>query len=124
MKSNTNELRKQLKTIFNEISNNVSYEQAPTPLNYPYTIFELSEITSEDGKTLYKLEVNCIDRDNVNRVEQIADDIQDRLDHLSFINEKISFEVYRGQRNKVDEEDKRIKRRLLTFELHFYSKEV
>lgn len=121
MKSNTNELRKRIKSVLENYAKSY-YQEAPSKHKYPYIVFELSEISTIIGKTVHKLEINCISTNNV-EVENIADKVQDVLDEYNFSNDKISFYTYRGPRNTVYEEDKSIKRRRLVFELFFYSKE-
>lgn len=122
MKSNTNELRTQLKSILRESCANTCYQETKSPKEYPYVIFDLSEIQQSCGRTQYKLEVNCVCKNNAD-AESLADNIQDTLDQYSYMNKKIAFYIYRNQRNTVYEEDKTIKRRRLIFELYFYSRE-
>lgn len=123
MKNNTSELKKQLSYFLKQKCDKTFFEEAEnTP--YPYIVFEFQELGEESGKTKYRLEINCVDKGvSTKPVEDLADSIQDLFDHFSYENEKISFYMYRGQRNTVREEDKKIKRRRLTFELNLYSKE-
>lgn len=126
MKSNTNELRKQLNFIFQTICKNVFYASARQKPRqkpqYPYLVFELSELLYDSGCTKYKLEVNCVSK-NTEEVEDMADFMQDLINNYNFINEKIAFDTYRISRQKAYEEDKTIQRRRLIFELKAYSRE-
>ena len=119
--SKTLELRKQLQIIFENINSNVHYEIAPDTSPYPYLVYELSELTYNYGKAVMQLEVNILDYGtSTSVVETLSDTLQDTLHKLYFINDKIQYSVYRRNRNTVQEEDKKIKRRRLTFEIQLY----
>lgn len=121
MRSNTNELRKRLKTILKDVCTTY-YQEGAAVRKYPYIVFDLSEINTSAGKTLYKVEVNCISQNNT-EAEQLSDLIQDIFDEYSYLDDKMAFYTYKGTRNTVYEENKSIKRRRLLFELHYYSRE-
>lgn len=122
MKSSTNELKKQIAAQLKSICKNTFFERAEKK-EHPYLVFELNELQCESGRVQYKFEVNCIGKGESYEVDTIADRTQDLFDDFSYQNDKISFYTYRGQRQTVYEEDKNIRRRKLTFELNFYSKE-
>lgn len=122
MKSNTNAIRKQIRNVILNFCSNVNYRKIPQPASYPYTTFLLQELQTEYGKTQCRLEINCVSK-NAEEVEQLADNIQDKLDGYSYLDDKTSFEVYRLQRDIIEEEDKDIERRRLTFELNYYKRE-
>lgn len=119
--SKTLELRKQLQIIFETITSNVHYEIAPDTSPYPYLVYELSELTYNYGKAVIQLEINILDYGtSTSAVETLSDTLQDTLHKLYFINDKIQYSVYRRNRNTVQEEDKKIKRRRLIFEIQLY----
>lgn len=119
--SKTLELRKQLQIIFKTITDNIHYEIAPDNSPYPYLVYELSELTYNYGKAVMQLEVNILDYGtSTSVVETLSDTLQDTLHKLYFINDKIQYSVYRRNRNTVQEEDKKIKRRRLIFEIQLY----
>lgn len=119
--SKTLELKKQLQTIFKSLTANVHYEIAPDSSLYPYLVYELSELTYSYGKAVMQLEVNLLDYGtSTSVIETLADSLQDKLEKYYFINDKIQFRVYRRGRITVQEEDKKIRRRRLTFEIQLY----
>ena len=114
-------LRTALQTIFITKASNVYYEEAPDTHPYPYVVYELSELSHDSGRTLIQLEVNVIDHgDSTSVAEALADDIQDALHKLYYIDTSIQFSSYKNQRNTVKEDDKQIIRRRLLFEIHLH----
>ena len=68
-----------------------------------------------------QLEVNVLDYGTKTRVvETLSDTLQDTLNKYYFINDKIQFTVYRGNRITIQEEDKKIRRRRMTFEIQLH----
>lgn len=114
-------LRVELQRLFKTLTTNVYYEGNQDSAVYPRLVFELSEASYNSGKTLYQLEVNVIDYGTSTKVtEDLADTVQTALNKYYFINSEIQFSVYRGLRQKVEEEDKLIIRRRLLFEIHLH----
>ena len=114
-------LRVELQRLFKTLTTNVYYEGNQDPAVYPRLVFELSEVSYDSGKTLYQLEINIIDYGTSTRVvEDLADNVQSTLNKYYFINDEIQFAVYRGLRQKVEEDDKLIIRRRLLFEIQLH----
>lgn len=121
MANKTYELRKALTATLKTVATNVYYEQAPDNATYPYLVFDLTDIYHQDGKTLMELEVNVLDYGtNTASAELIADTLQETLHRADYINSFLQYRLYRGLRQKVEEEDKQLIRRRLTFELHLH----
>lgn len=115
----TYELRKSLNSILKQYVDRVYYEQSPDGATHPYVVFEMSELSHDDGKTLMEMELNVVDYGtDTSEVEELADTLQKNLNKMDYINAFIQFSVYRGLRERVEEEDKQIIRRRLTFEVH------
>ena len=114
-------LRTALQTILKAKASNIYYEEAPDTHPYPYVVYELSELSHDSGRTLIQLEVNVIDRgDSTSVAETLADEIQDALHKLYYIDASIQFSSYKNQRNTIKEDDKQIIRRRLLFEIHLH----
>ncbi len=114
-------LRVELQRLLKTLTTNVYYEGNQNPAVYPRLVFELNEVSYDSGKTLFQLEVNIIDYGTSTRaVEDLADTVQSSLNKYYFINSEIQFSVYRGLRQKVEEDDKKIIRRRLLFEINLY----
>ena len=114
-------LRTELQRLLKTLTTNVYYEGNQDPAVYPRLVFDLSEVSYEYGKTLYQLEINIIDYGTSTRVvEDLADNVQSALNKYYFIDNEIQFAVYRGLRQKVEEDDKLIIRRRLLFEIQLH----
>lgn len=109
------DIQKELKTL----TTNVYYGIAPYTISYPYLVYEFTEISHTYGKTLMQMEVNVIGYGtDTASIDALADEIQNRFNKYYGINSYIEYSIYRGLRNMVQEEDKKVIRRRLTFEIH------
>lgn len=123
MANKTEELRKALRASMLSVTDRVYFGQAPDNATYPYIVFDLSELIHQDGKTLMEMEVNVLDYGTVTTTaENIADEMQALLDRADYINAFIQYSIYRGLRQPVEEEDKQLIRRRLTFEIHLHER--
>ena len=101
----------------------VFYGQAKNDHSKQYVIFSVEEVTRQDGRITYELEVNCIDYGyDTELCEEMADSITAVLDHSVTIEETIEFHVYANRRNNVSAQDEKIIRRRLTFDLYLYER--
>ena len=119
------ELRKTLASVLAgaEIEAEIYYTRAPK--NHPgkYLIYTLEEVTREDGRITIELEINCHDYGmDTEACENMADVITGSLDHTVTLTEDIEFHVYANRRNNVTEEDEKVIRRRLTFDLYLYER--
>lgn len=119
--SKTVELIEQLQIIFKTLTTNVYYEEAPDTSDYPYLVYEVSELVNNYGKTTLQLEVNLLDYGTLSLdIDILADTVQDTLHKYYFMNDEIQFTIYKVNRNTIKEEDKKIIRRRLTFEIQLH----
>ena len=121
--SKTVELRTELRNHMLEACSNVYYEEAPTPYRYPYVVYEIQELSHTDGKTLCQMEVNAIDygKDS-KRIENISDQVQDIFNHLYVLTSGLQFSVHMDRRQIVREQDKKVLRRRMLFEIHLHER--
>jgi len=106
-------------------ADNVYYEEAlrvgTNPPLYPNVVFELNEVTSDDSKTVLRMELNVVDYGKIrSTVETISDNIQTLLDKYYHMDENIQFVIYKDSRQTIKEEDKLIIRRRLVFEIQLH----
>lgn len=121
MKSNTNELRKELTTLLKTVTTNVYYRKISRPTK-PYIVFTVKELSTTAGRTSCQLEVNCVAKTPA-AVNTMADSVQDIFDGEIDNGTKLMFYAFRGSRQIVEEEDKSIERIRLMIDLYVYSKE-
>lgn len=121
MRINTNELRKQIKSVIDASVPSVYYG-TKAEQTLPYAVFELEELQTIDGKTQQTLTINIFSKTS-GEVESLADAVHEAFDHYRFMNSKIAFYTYRGNRIRVPEEDKNVQRIRLTVEVECYGRE-
>lgn len=120
MTGRTRRLRKAVRAHLVQISglDQCYYRIAPAKAGTPFLVFLLEEITRDGEIGQYDLEVDISDYGTDDTmVEDLADAVQDGLDYLYYLDEKMEFRVYAETRNTVEESDKNIMRRRLTFSL-------
>lgn len=124
MKFNIIALRERVQAILSAEVGEVFYSEATSPAIYPYAVFELLYIGEDYGKHLLQLDINLIDRGaDTSVIENLADNIQNKLDFFHYTDDVLSISTYITKRNEIQEKNKENKRRLLTFQLNYYSKE-
>ena len=117
----TNNLRTLVRTKLLSRSTRVYYGVAPAGAEYPYTVFELKELSSGDGLSLQELEVHVLDYGTESApAEDTADGIQADLDHFQALTDDFEVSIYKERRQPLYEDDKQIIRRRLTFQVRLY----
>lgn len=117
----TNNLRSLIRTQLLARASRVYYGVAPASAEYPYTVFELKELSFEDGLSLQELEVNLVDYGTDKEpIEDLADGIQADLDHFQALTDDFQVSCYKERRQPMYEDDKLIIRRRLTFQVRLY----
>ena len=118
----TNKLRKALKKLFEECLGSVYFSQAKKDTTFPFCVFEFN-IISDENYSLYNVEINVWDRGNdISNLEDICDKLES-LDRRIYNDEDLNFVMYFENRNIIQETDKELKRRRITFSLKLYKKE-
>jgi hypothetical protein len=123
----TNALIKAIIVLLNPLIDKVSYDEGiksgTDTKEYPYAVFDIVEIPQLYDSSLYQLEVNVVGYGSVkSSIETICDEIQKEFDHYYHNDENIQFAIYLGIRNSVKEDDKKIIRRRMLFEIHLHEK--
>lgn len=99
------------------------YHQAQKDHPKIYVVYLLDQLLNEDGRYTYELEVNVMDYGtDTSTVEDLADAIQDLFNKRVVITDDIGVYFYTDRRNTVEEEDRNILRRRLTFSAYLYER--
>ena len=123
MKRNTKELRRVLVALLASVAPSVSLSDTKQE-SYPHTVFDLSQVLYDSGRTLFTMEVNIVGYgDDTVSIDDNADRVQELFEDCNFNGDKISFYTRINTRNNIIEADKSLIRRRLLFELNLYSKE-
>lgn len=101
----------------------IYYQQAQETTPKIYAVYTLDMIDTTDERILYELEINVMDYGtDTSGIEELADDIQALFNKNVVINEEIGIYFYADRRNAVEEEDRNILRRRLTFSTYLYER--
>ena len=117
------DLRAMFPRKLQEASAHVDFGTAPSSVEYPCIVWNLQELAYEDGLSLQELEADVMDYgEDTAPAETIADDLQQRLDHFQTLEETFEVSVYRERRQPLQENDKLVIRRRLTFQVRLYER--
>lgn len=101
----------------------VFYKQARDNPPNDFVVFSVDEVTRSDGRITCETEINVVGRGNdTASVEDRADAIQTALDKYVKIDNGVGVYFYAEGRHDVDEEDRTIIRRRLTFATYVYER--
>lgn len=116
-------LREELNKILKEIHPRVYYMKAPNKEVFPYIIYALPQSFIEDDIEIFNLDIDIWDnKTDTIELEVLGQTVWDRLDRLHCINDDLQFSIYRQSRLTVDDDDPRIKRRILIFTLRYFKR--
>lgn len=121
--SKTMETRAVIQMELKTLCNNVYFDSADKDVVFPYLTYTLEEISHTDGTTLCELEINVVDYgSDTMGCETLCDNIQKVFDHFQHIDKNVMLQIYRGRRQPIQEEDKKIIRRRMTFEVRLHER--
>lgn len=120
MENKTVALRTALKAKLNVVCQRVYYDQAPATASFPYIVFSIAELSTDDATTLCELEVNVLDYgSDTSTCENMTDAVQTEFDFYVHTESPV-FQTYKERRHPVQEEDKKTIRRRMTFTLRLH----
>ena len=106
-----------IKQILSQIMN-THEDNAPESATYPYCVFETRLTGRDDVTSRYVLEINIWDkRDTYNRAETYSKKIDAVLDHAICNFGSGKWRTYISDKRHVQDEDKRLKRIKMEYEL-------
>lgn len=117
-------LRKAVVSVLSEsFSGKVYFQQAEKEPVYPYAVYTVNMIDNTDERDLYELEINLVGYDaDTEAMENITDTVTAAFNKRVIINDSIGVYFFADRRNIVEEEDRRIIRRRLTFSAYLYER--
>lgn len=112
-------LRKHIKELLDTVIQNC-FMTADDTMDFPYTVVDVKESNDEVFFPFY-LEAETWDSgDDTTRIERTCDLIKDKLDEYQAILEDFAIKIYFSGCITNYDEDKTLKRRMQTFEIHMY----
>ena len=119
----TLETRKAIKEELSKHCEHIYYGQADDNAAFPYAVFSIEEISKNDLVPMYELEINVVGYGkDTSYVENICDNIESGMDHMTVNADHIAFTLYFDRKNNVTAEDRNIIRRLMTFSFNLYER--
>jgi hypothetical protein len=99
------------------------YQQAQKTAPEAYAVYTIEEIDNTDERLTYELEINLVMHGHdTSTIEDLADAVQKHFNKLVKITEDVGVYFYADRRNNVEEEDRTILRRRLTFSTYLYER--
>lgn len=122
MASKTIELRKVVKSLLEEVNNNVFYEEASSKSTFPYLVYEFETVNLNNyprDDIFMTVDIWDKDKDTIT-VETLADDVEKALNFINNPTKNVLPTFYLESRMSLRDEDKQIRRRQLKFTIQNY----
>ena len=101
----------------------IYFQQAQEDHPKIYAVYTVDLIDNTDDRYLYELEINVMDYGtDTSTLEDLADSIQKTFNKKVQITDDIGVYFYTDSRHAVEEEDRNILRRRLTFSTYLYER--
>lgn len=121
----TQELKKTIKTLLDEVEGETYQKHAPDDAGFPYKVFQIESIDLGDiYRDDFVLEINVWDKnESTEMVDNITDEIEEMLNALNHPTPENLPTFYRISRKEIDDPDKSLKRNLIKFQVQNYERE-
>lgn len=118
-------LRIQLNNILKSIHPRVYFQVAPDTATFPYIVYDLPNSFSNEEQDIFNLDVDIWDNDSdTTEIETLSQLIWKDLHMYRHIDNNIQFSIYRMNRLALTDDDVRIRRRKLIFQVKYYDRKV
>lgn len=118
-------LRDQLDILLESIHPRVYSENSTDNTDFPYLTYNLPNSFQNGVQEIFNLDVDIWSRGaDTTELEALTRKVEKGLNMYKYIDENIQFSIYKRNRLNVTDDDKRIKRRKLIFELRYYDRRV
>lgn len=120
--SRFNEHKKVLFGLLKSYCPSVSFQQAPSDAGFPRTVYELKQLSVEDYlHEKYLLTLNCYDKGQQESIDEYIDTLIAGIDKSVHYTDAVYYQFYYNQdRQPIAEQDKSLRRVMLTFEVRIY----
>ena len=121
--SKTENLRTVLTERLQTACPRVCYAQAKSGTDFPYLVYTVETLGTEDDLERIELEVNAVDYGtDTGPCEALADAVEELFDRWYYLDDQVQLSTYLDRRQPVAEEDRSIIRRRILIEIHFYER--
>lgn len=112
------QIREQIRALLLPLSSIVYFQDAPDNAAFPYVTFNIPNSFMAGEVEVWVLDVDVWDSaTDSTALETLANNINMALHRARYIGDGFYFTIYREGRQTPDDEDPRIKRRKLTFQV-------
>ena len=119
----TADVRAYLQARISAAAERCYYGVAQDSAEYPFVTWNLELVALESGLSLEELEIDVIDHGtNSEPAEDLADQIITLLDHHYALQPAFQAAIYLERRQPIQENDKSIIRRRLTFQMRLHER--
>jgi len=118
-------LRTALSAILKTIHPRVYFNKASETATMPYIVYSLPNSFAIEEQDVFSLDVDVWDDEiDTTAIETIAHNVWVELHSYKYIDASMQFSIKRSNRIIVTDEDPRINRRKLIFQLKYYDREL
>lgn len=118
-------LRAEINKILKSIHPRVFHIDSKNKNGFPYLVYSLGQSYYEDNLEIFNLDIDVWDSpsdDDTTEIETLANTVWKELDSYYCIGEDFQMSIYRQARLTIEDDDPRIKRRTLIFNLRYYDR--
>lgn len=120
-----NNLRTELNKILESIHPRVYFMEAPDKVEFPYLVYDLPQSYFNDDLEVFNLDVDVWDdKDDTTEIETLSQAIWNMFNKYYHIDENMQFSIYRANRMTIEDDDPRIRRRTLMFNIRYHDRSV
>lgn len=120
-----NKLRTELNKILKSIHPRVHFMKAPDAVVFPYLVYDLPQSYFDDDQEVFNLDIDVWDnKEDTTDLEVLSQSIWNILNKYYHLDENMQFTIYRLNRFTVEDDDPRIRRRTLLFNVKYYDRSV
>lgn len=118
-------LRTAIQSKLEEYHSSVYFQDSPEDALFPYVVFTFPNLFTNEDQEIFVMDVDIWDnKEDTTTLETLSSQIWKGLNRYFYIDENIQFVVYRSNRLfELEDDNPRIKRRKLIFEVKYFERE-
>lgn len=118
-------LRTRLNILLKTIHPRVHFNVAPDTTAFPYIVYDLPNSLTNEEQEVFVLDVDIWDNTtDTTAIETLAEQVWSTLHKYRYLDSDIQFSIYRMNRLTLTDDDTRIRRRKLMFEVRYFDRNL
>jgi len=120
--SRTNEHKRIFQSLLSAYCPSLFFQQAPPGADFPRTVYDFKQLAVEGYPyEKYLLTLNCWDKGQQERIDSFLDALIEAIDKSVHYTDAVYYQFYYNKdRQPIAEQDKSLRRVMLTFEVRIY----